>query len=513
MKSRVVRTDPGVHARRRLDDELLSLLAELQSLRAKMVRTEGEAEAGESEKRRKSRCNLRHYLTLRRRDIRPLQERLSRLGLSSLGRCEAHTLASVDSVLDLLVRLTGKPIELAPSAGAPTFDEGRALLEGNADALFGPRPKSRSTRIMVTLSTDAAERPELVEALLEAGTDIVRINCAHDDPRAWAQMVANVRGAGKRLGRAVAVHMDLGGPKLRTVVGSEPVVLSPGDSVLLVKSATVPSSGPNSRGGKDKGKVSSRSRIACTIPGVLDMVRAGEPVWFDDGKLGGIVDEVGAEGALLRITYARHGRRPLQSDRGINFPESLIDIPSFTPQDREDLDFIAYHADCVGLSFAQRVEDVRAVQERLAELGERRLGLILKIETRAGFQALPRLLYETVGRLPLGVMIARGDLAIEIGYERLAEVQEEILWICEAAHVPVIWATQVLESLSKHGMPTRAEITDAAMAERAECVMLNKGKHIVDTVRILDGILGRMAAHQRKKSATLRALGVSRATK
>jgi pyruvate kinase len=103
-------------------------------------------------------------------------------------------------------------------------------------------------------------------------------------------------------------------------------------------------------------------------------------------------------------------------------------------------------------------------------------------------------------------MIARGDLAVECGYERLAEVQEEILWLCEAAHVPVIWATQVLESLAKSGMPSRAEITDAAMGERAECVMLNKGPHILDAIRVLDNILQRMQAHQSKKRSMLRRL-------
>jgi pyruvate kinase len=106
-------------------------------------------------------------------------------------------------------------------------------------------------------------------------------------------------------------------------------------------------------------------------------------------------------------------------------------------------------------------------------------------------------------------MIARGDLALEVGYGRLAEVQEEILWLCEAAHVPVIWATQVLESLSKNGMPTRAEVTDAAMSQRAECVMLNNAPHVLSTIRILDDILQRMDAHQKKKSATLRLLRVS----
>ena len=105
-----------------------------------------------------------------------------------------------------------------------------------------------------------------------------------------------------------------------------------------------------------------------------------------------------------------------------------------------------------------------------------------------------------------GVMIARGDLAVECGFERLAEVQEEILWICEAAHVPVIWATQVLETLAKKGMPSRAEITDAAMGERAECVMLNKGPHITEAMRTLHDILRRMQAHQSKKRPLLRAL-------
>src|SRR5262245_30654127 len=104
------------------------------------------------------------------------------------------------------------------------------------------------------------------------------------------------------------------------------------------------------------------------------------------------------------------------------------------------------------------------------------------------------------------VMIARGDLAVECGYERLAEVQEEILWLCQAAHVPVIWATQVLETLAKSGLPSRAEITDAAMGERAECVMLNKGPHVLDAIHTLDGILQRMQSHQAKKNPLLRPL-------
>ena len=103
-------------------------------------------------------------------------------------------------------------------------------------------------------------------------------------------------------------------------------------------------------------------------------------------------------------------------------------------------------------------------------------------------------------------MIARGDSAVECGYERLAEEREEILWVCEAAHVPVVWATRVLETLAKDGLPSRAEITDAAMGERAECVMLNKGPYVVEAVRALDDILRRMQSHQSKKRSMLRPL-------
>ncbi len=215
-------------------------------------------------------------------------------------------------------------------------------------------------------------------------------------------------------------------------------------------------------GPQDPSKIEVPPRIPCTLPTALERVQAGERVWFDDGKLGGVVDDVFPEGVLVRITYARKGHHKLLPDRGINFPDSAIDIDGFTEKDRQDLEFVARHADSVGLSFAQRVTDVRAVQRRLDELGAPRMGPVpsLKIETRRGFEALPRLLLEPLGEHPLGVMIARGDLALEVGYERLAEVQEEILWLCEAAHVPAIWATQVLESLSKNGkVPTRAEIT------------------------------------------------------
>lgn len=145
------------------------------------------------------------------------------------------------------------------------------------------------------------------------------------------------------------------------------------------------------------------------------------------------------------------------------------------------------------------------VQELLHELDKNgtHLGIILKIETQKGFGNLPLILLSAMQSYPVGVMIARGDLAIETGWKNFASIQEEILRICEAAHVPDIWATQVLETLARSGVPTRSEITDAALAQRAECVMLNKGMYINETVKMLDKILKRMQYFQKKKETVL----------
>lgn len=213
-----------------------------------------------------------------------------------------------------------------------------------------------------------------------------------------------------------------------------------------------------------------------------------------------------SDSVSVEITQARPEGEKLGAEKGINLPETRIDIPALTDDDLEALKFIVQHADVVGYSFVRTEADVRQLLEQLEKLGGQRLGLILKIETRKGFDNLPKLILAAMRARSFGVMIARGDLAVECGYQRLAEVQEEILWICEAAHVPVIWATQVLESLAKKGMPSRSEITDAAMGERAECVMLNKGPYAVTTVSVLADILKRMQAHQEKKRSMLRQL-------
>lgn len=409
--------------------------------------------------------NLVHYLTLRRLDMRELQAELAWVGLSSLGRTESHA----------------------------------------AELLGAPRPHRR-VRIVVTIPTEAAHDRALCDALTAAGMDVARINCAHDDPEAWEGTIANLREAAAARGATLRILMDLAGPKLRIdqLIDQPkwaPVVrLSRGDRILLTEVG---------RGAPEDAPGPFDVHATCPVAEVFRDVRAGDPVWFDDGRVGGHAEETGPGWLRVRVLHAKPHGTKLRSGKGINLPDTVLTLPALRSDDLQALDFAARHADAVALSFVQDESDVVRLHEELAARGRPDLGVVLKIETRAGFENLPRLLLGAMRNPRYGVMIARGDLAVETGFERMAEVQEEILWVAEAAHAPTIWATQVLETLARKGARSRAEVTDAAMSGRAEAVMLNKGAFIVSAIQSLDDILTRMADHQDKKRTLLRPLGIS----
>jgi pyruvate kinase len=571
---------------------------------------------------RDSARNLLHYLAVRQIDIRQLQIGLASIGLSSLGRMEAHTLSTLSEVLFALHRITDQ--NWAPDAKSPVdFNTGQMSLNRHAETLLGLPAGKRSVRIMVTMPSEAAADPALVRDLLAAGMDVMRINCAHDNPGAWAAMVNNLRRAQRELGRSCKILTDLGGPKLRTgaiqstgrifqikptrdvrgrVVTPAKVWLTPAEipqdgaggatATLLMPRELLQKAEPGDelrfRDARDKqralrivscagesrlaeiaktayiedglavtlnrhdeqlgaarfsrlpaviaplrlavgdhllltrddepgkpavhdfnGQVIKPARISCTLKEAFDAVKPGASVWFDDGKIGGTALDNDGEIITVRITHANLKGGRLRAEKGINLPDTDLNVPALTSEDLEDLKFVVQYADMIGLSFVRTPEDVFSLQEHLARLGAKHVGVILKIETSKAFENLPQLLLASLCAPPVGVMVARGDLGVEVGFERLAEVQEEILWLCEAAHAPVIWATQVLEGMATKGAPSRAEVSDAVMSGRAECVMLNKGPYIVETVRFLNGILERMDAHQSKRRAMMRRLSIS----
>ncbi|MGD9543647.1 MAG: pyruvate kinase [Methylocystis sp.] len=433
--------------------------------------------------------NLADYLALRSHDLIALQLRLSAFGLSSLGRSEADVMPALDALLATLGRLCG---EDADYPAHEAMRAGEDALIRACDQIFGDGDGRRQTRIMATLPSEAATDASLVAALIDAGMDCARINCAHDDAAAWSQMIDNVRAASRRLDRPCRVLMDIAGPKLRiaAVRAPEKYRLYPGERPRLVACLDA-RSGPVA--------------FSVNFPQVVSQLRPGADVSFDDGKATGRIVAVDDAGAEIEIIAARTKGMRLKPDKGVNLPSIDLELPPLTPKDLADLDLVARSADIVGLSFIQRAEDVSLLQ---AELAARRgdmpaQALVLKIETPLAVRNLPRLIVQSAARHPTAVMIARGDLAVEVGFARLSEMQEEILWLCEAARVPVIWATQVLDQLVREGVASRPETTDAAMAQRADCVMLNKGDYLPQGVRFLRDVITRMERHQSKKFARL----------
>lgn len=555
--------------------------------------------------------NLAHYLGLRRHDLRALQQDLSALGLSSLGRTEAYTLAGINAVLSVLYSLTGRETKSPDDQAAPVdFHTGPELLRRHTEELLGPFPPGRNVYTMITMAREAAHQYAPIRDLVAAGMDVMRINCAHDDAEVWRRTVDNLRRAQREVGRTCRVSFELSGPRLRTgpIKGACQLVRwkprrnhrglttklariwitrasqpdeppAAADAVLPVDDALVSKANVgdelqlrDSRGrrrklrviGTRKGSIWAESdrtayvetgtrvrllrgskklakgrvgelpsiepslvlfqgdrlivtdkakfgrpaittedgvlikpaQIACTPADACRFVSVGDRVFFDDGKIGGVVRSRTQQGLEVEIKRARLSGSRLRGDRGINLPDSDLSHMWLTDADLRDLDVAVNHADSVGLSFVKSPEDVLRLQDLLKQRTASDLGVILKIETRAAFEQLPRLLFAGLRSPPLGVMVARGDLAVELGFERLAEAQEEIIWLCKAAHVPVIWATQVLDNLAKRGLPSRAEVTDAAMSGRAECVMLNKGPYVLEAVAFLDNVLQRMQVHQ-----------------
>lgn len=564
---------------------------------------------------RKSALNLVHYLAFRSFDIDKLQNRLRYRGLPGLANTEAHVMSSLLSIQAIVNQLSG--ISLAEkSKGVISIKKSEKLLRTNTKLLFGYKSKNRWTRIMVTIPTSAASDYSLINRLVRRGMNSARINCAHDDPVVWAQMIEHIKRSNKASKKSCKIMMDLAGPKLRTgpmkpgpqilhfkpernLSGNvikparlwiaPPDVLPPDDTadaiipvepslvkkikrgniirftdargkkiqivierkqgdgkwglchdsayleagteliiskikqtgkeldlvgtllpleqfILLYKNDILilhkePIPGEPAKYDED-GSLKAHAHISCTLPEIFEDVKLGETVFFNDGKIEGIIEDKEKDHLRIKIIHAKNRGSKLRAGKGINFPESDLKITGLTAKDKEDFDFVAQWADVVNLSFVNHPSDVEAFLEELNKK-ETKPGLILKIETRKGFINLPEILLHAMQIFPVGIMIARGDLAVETGWKDFASIQEEIIRVGDAAHVPAVWATQVLESMARTGVPTRSEITDAALAQRAECVMLNKGEYIEKTVEVLDSILKKMQKYRYRAGAQL----------
>ncbi|ULT54613.1 pyruvate kinase [Neobacillus drentensis] len=429
---------------------------------------------------RMCRDNLISYLVLREQHLLSLRQELTNKGLADLMQSPEHLLYTLEKIVGYL------PISLPSQKNllVPTPDESSKILTKRTNELFGNRMNQPA--IMVTVDSKVLNNPSQIEELLRNGMDVARINCAHDDQDIWKDLIDAIRDVEKKLRlegnyhkNDCKIYMDLAGPKVRVgKLPAAPILVMKGDRLRLYL---------NSEASGHPALENTPAGVPVTLEKAFRNVRVNDSIFIDDGKIRGFVTQVTKE--IVEVEIDSPALKPIRikEGKGLNLPDSLLslNLPALTKKDLADIPFITKHADIVGISFVHSPLDLRKLRQELDILNRTDMGVVAKIETKDAIHNLARIILEGLHFKRFGIMLARGDLAVEVGLENLSFVQDEILTICSAAYTPVIWATGVLEKLTKKGIPTRAEMTDAAYGTRANCIMLNKGAFVIDAVKML----------------------------
>jgi pyruvate kinase len=346
----------------------------------------------------------------------------------------------------------------------------------------------RQTKIIATVGP-ASDTDAVLDALIAAGVDIIRLNFSHGTHETHAATFARVRAAARRAKREVAILQDLGGPKIRTgpVEGGRPIQLVPGHALRIATGEF-----PGTAG-----------RISTTFAGLAQGIKPGDHLLLSDGTIELRVDS--SDGAEIVTTIVEGGL--LGGHKGIHAPGITLPTSAITLKDVDDLTFgLSLGVDMVALSFVQTAADVLQARDIIAAADVGDVPVIAKLERPQAVEHLDEIL-----SCADGVMIARGDLGLEMPLERVPHVQKEVTRRVRARKVPVILATQVLESMTTEGRPTRAEVSDAANAvdDGVDAIMLAgetaSGAFPARTVQTLDAII--RSAEEDRQSATLRGRG------
>ncbi|MFI5178640.1 MAG: pyruvate kinase [Vicinamibacterales bacterium] len=330
----------------------------------------------------------------------------------------------------------------------------------------------RHTKIIATIGP-ASDSDAVLDALIAAGTDIFRLNFSHGTHESQAATYRRLRAASARAGREVAILQDLGGPKIRTgpLVNKTPVRVQPGDTLRIATGDFA--GGPG--------------RLSTTFAGLAQNVRPGNRLLLADGLIELRVDST--DGAEIQTTVVEGGE--IGEHKGINAPGVPLPTAAITPKDEDDLRFgLSLGVDLIALSFVQGADDLRRARQLLAEGGAPDIPLVAKLERPQAIDHLDDILSTSDA-----VMVARGDLGLELPFERVPRAQKEITRQARRHGIPVIVATQVLESMTIEARPTRAEVNDAANAvdDGVDAIMLAgetaAGAHPVRAVQALDAII------------------------
>ncbi len=358
--------------------------------------------------------------------------------------------------------------------------------------MYQHRPNLETrTKIVATLGPATWDEP-MLSRLLQTGVDVVRINCSHADHDGIRRQVARVRRAAMEIGAHVAVLVDLQGPKVRTGKAPTPLSLSPGDVLTVVMSEDF---------------VAQGTRIGTTYPQMAHDVAPGDQVLFADGALAGVVRAVRLDLDPAEVDVEITVGGELGAHKGINLPGVAMSVPCLTDKDLGDLRVAAeVGCDYVALSFVQRASDVAELKAHLSRLGAD-IPVIAKIEKPLAVENIDRIL-----AVAEGVMVARGDLGVEVRLEKVPVYQKRIIAAARAHGKLCITATQMLDSMERNPRPTRAETTDVANAilDGTDAVMLSGetavGRYPIEAVQMMDAIAREVEASPFFRSTDLDAL-------
>ncbi|MFL6590131.1 MAG: pyruvate kinase [Chthoniobacterales bacterium] len=346
-------------------------------------------------------------------------------------------------------------------------------------------PPAHKTKIVATIGP-ASESPEMLVRLIRAGLNVARLNFSHGDFSKHGELVRRIRDAAKEAGRRVAIMADLPGPKMRLgKIDPEPIHLSPGDRFILTNQDMVGNAG----------------RVSMTFKQLPKVVKAGNRLFLNDGLVQLVVDAVAGDDVECIVAVGGE----LRSRKGLNLPGIDLGISAFTDRDRECLEFaIGAGVDAVSQSFVERAGDIDKLRQAAKKAGGRPF-IIAKIERADALQHYDEILQATDG-----IMVARGDLGVEVPIEEIAFIQKQLIAKANLAGKPVITATQMLESMVASRLPTRAEATDVANAilDGTDCVMLSgesaMGKFPEEAVAMLARIACFTEGHRPRQSLAVR---------
>ncbi|MFK7984266.1 MAG: pyruvate kinase, partial [Saprospiraceae bacterium] len=352
--------------------------------------------------------NLYRYLILRSFDLRKVHDSLSEYGISSMRTAESYVWQNLTNAISIINLLQGKSWTPKLSIEGLGYRKSRKLLTKHANQLFNTTNKRHTTEIMVTMPTEASEDLELVRNLILAGMEIARINLSHDSIEVWQKMVDNLKNISRELNLPIKIYMDLSGPKIRTSEIAIPrnkkkknridnyLPLKKGEHLILTKR---PTKGKRAVYKDDKQLVSF-AEVGITLPQIIIDLEVGDPIFFDDGMIEGRVLSKTSDDIELVITKTH--KKKLKSRKGINLPETHLNLPSLTDQDIKNLPFVVANADIVGYSFVRTPEDVQKLYQELTTLKNEDIGVVFKIENKEAFENLSLILFEAMKRPKIG---------------------------------------------------------------------------------------------------------------